>query len=167
MAGMLLGLAAWGQAARAPSTGKAWVGWVESPRLYRAAQEVLVGSATFDYVETADGMGSPPILRLTVANAGTSGTVAMNFSGAFAEAGWAKFMGRHNLVGVIAVNAGADVLVGAAAGYLARHGPRWRVLGTALLVAQALAHIAGGRSWIGLSGRIAAPYVAYDPVWEP
>ena len=167
MAGLLLGLGAWGQAPTAQRAGKPWVRWVESRRLYQAAQELLVGSAAFDYVETAEGMGSPPMLRLTVASAGATRTEELSFSGAFAEAGWARFVGRHTLVGVIAVNAGADVLVGVGAHYLAQRGRRWRLLGTALLVAQALAHLAGGRTWIGLSGRIAAPYAPYHPVWEP
>lgn len=142
------------------------LGFLESPRLFQAAQGLLVGTASFDYIQTALGIASRPVLHLTVVSPGLTRTVNFNFSARFAEGGWAKFVGPHNAVGVIALNAGADVLLALAARHLARRGPRWRLLATAVLVAQSLAHIHGGRSWIGLSGRIAAPYAQFNPVWQ-
>ncbi|HVA63241.1 MAG TPA: hypothetical protein VNF74_05920 [Terriglobales bacterium] len=142
-------------------------GWFwESPRLFQAAQGMLFGAASFDYFQTARGMTSRSILHLTVVSTGLTRTVNMDFSARFAEGGWARFVGPHNVVGVIAVNAAADVLLALAARRLARQGPRWRTLATGVLVAQSLVHIGAGRSWVGLGGRIAAPYAQFNPVWQ-
>jgi hypothetical protein len=140
--------------------------FLESPHIYRAAQGLMISTAGFDYVETAKGIASPSHLHLTINSSGSPQTMVLDFSNSFAEGGWTRFIGPHNTVGVIALNAGVDALLAFAAHRLAQRGPRWRMLATGILVVRALEHISGGRSWIGLSGRIAAPYAPYDPFWQ-
>lgn len=140
--------------------------FLESPRLYRVAQGLMFSSAGFDYLETAGGMTSRSQLHLTVISPGLTQTVVLDLSNRFAEGGWAKFVGPHNVGGVIALNAGVDVLLALAARHLARRGPRWRMVATAMLVERVVAHLVGGSSWIGLSGRVAAPYAQFNPIWE-
>jgi|GEM_PF-3081864 len=139
--------------------------WLESPHLFRASEWLLVGAAGFDYGQTMRGMSKPSILHLTVSNAWETHTVDLDFSSSIAEGGWAKVVGAHNIGGVVAANIGLDLLVDLAARRLARRGPGWRLVAAISLWWRSWAHIEGGRSWLGLNRRLAAPYSQFDPVW--
>lgn len=149
----------------AEGTDSAPVGFLESPRLFRASQWLLAGAAGFDYFQTIRGMSRPPILHLTVSSPWETHTVDLDFRSSIAEGGWAKVVGAHNIGGVVAANAGLDLLIILAARRLARRGPRWRLMATMALLAQSWVHIEAGRSWLGQTDRLAAPYSQFQPVW--
>jgi len=138
--------------------------FLASPLLFHISEGALVTAASFDLVETAVGMSSRHVLQWTPTGASTA-KVDVDFSQSFAEGGWAKFVGRHDTGGVLAMNAASDLLVDSFARHLAREGPVHRILGSALLIAWTVGHIQGGRSWIGLHRRLAAPYAGFHPVW--
>ncbi|HVB40095.1 MAG TPA: hypothetical protein VNE83_04305 [Terriglobales bacterium] len=138
---------------------------LESPVVLRAAKWLLVGTASFDYGETIRGISHPPILHFTEVNQGFTSIVNLNFAPSYAEGGWAKVTGAHDIYGVVAANMVVDVLIAVAARHLARKGPRWRLLAIGALLARSWTHLQGGQSWVGYSGRLAAPYSQFNPVW--
>lgn len=143
---------------------EARLNFLASPLLFHISEGALFTAASFDLVETAVGMSSRHVLQWTPTGASTA-NVDVDFSQSFAEGGWAKFVGRHDIGGVLAMNAASDLLVDSFARRLAREGPVHRILGSALLIAWTVGHIQGGRSWIGLHRRLAAPYAGFHPVW--
>ena len=138
--------------------------FLASPLLFHISESALFTAASFDSIETAIGMSSRHVLQFPPSGAHT-GNIDLDFSESFAEGGWTRFVGRHDVAGVLAVNAASDLLVDTFARRLARKGPWHRFVGTALLVAWSVGHIEGGRTWIGLHRRLAAPYAQFHPVW--
>lgn len=152
--------------ARAGGSALAAVGRaMAAPRLYGWSQDALVGATGFDLGMTAEGLNHKPILRLTIANPGLTRTVDLNFAGNFAEGGWARAVSAHNAGEVCATYASADALLLLVSRRLARRGGGWRAMATVSLLAETAAHVQGGRSWVGLPGRLAAPYGQFQPIW--
>jgi len=133
------------------------MGWASSSKLFHFAQGMLVEAASFDLSMTAAGLRHPPVLDY--------GRTRLDFSRTLREAGSARFAGARNPYAVCGTYVAADGLLLWAAARGSRRGRWWRTLASAALLAQAVAHFEGGASWVGLPGRLSAPYARFGPQW--
>lgn len=134
----------------APQAGANWLARAaESKPAYSASQWFLIGATAADAVMTYRALTHPTHLTGSYYNsdAGLWVNPNVDLTGRFSETGWARFVGPRNPGGVIAANVALNAGVLLLSHELAKKGPRWRAVATALNAGKAADTTFAACSW--------------------